>query len=298
MRKDSAVLVLSAFLLVFGVLGRDSASAHMEGTEQEHAGMHHMTHTAGEEAVATIKTKPEHITAGVPTTIVLSLKDRRGRPITDLTVHHDRLIHVVIVSQDFSVFAHIHPQDFEPITPELKKIARYPIKFTFPKSGRYIMGIDFAVKGHPISKHFSLDVSGEPKMGHLEKDLGREKTFGDLDVELSAPGHIVAGKEVTLGYFFKTKGRPVTDLDPYLSAPMHLAIISADLAHFIHTHGEIPGMSPMGPHEHEMHMRVPERFGPRIDVYVVFPVKGLYQIFGQVGHRGKVVLTSFMVEVE
>lgn len=289
--------MLFVILAFSGFAVFDNVWAHMEG-EHEHAGTHHIPYAGGEEVVATIKTEPERITAGVPTTIVLSLKDRRGMPITDLTVHHDRLIHVVIAGQDFSVFAHIHPQDFEPITPEVKKTGRYPIKFTFPKAGRYIMGIDFALKGHPISKHFRVNVSGGPRMGHPEKDLRRAKKFGDLEVELSVPKHITEGKEVTLGYLFKKNGRTVTDLEPYLSAPMHLAIISADLSHFIHTHGEIPAMSATGPHEHEMHMKVPERFGPKINVYVVFPVKGLYQVFGQVEHKGKVVLTRFMVEVE
>jgi hypothetical protein len=297
MTKNRFLWMLLVILAFSGFAVFDNAWAHTEG-EKGHAGMRHIPYTGGEEAVATIKTEPEHITAGVPATIVLFLKDRRGRPITDLTVHHDRLIHVVIASQDFSVFAHIHPQDFEPITPEVKKSGRYPIKFTFPKAGRYIMGVDFAVKGHPISKHFSVNVSGRPRMGHPEKDLRRAKRFGDLDVELSVPKHISEGKEVTLTYLFKKDGRTVTDLEPYLSAPMHLAIISADLANFIHTHGEIPAMSPMGPHEHEMHMNVPKSFGPRINVYVSFPAKGLYQIFGQVEHEGKVVLTSFMVEVE
>jgi len=45
-------------------------------------------------------------------------------------------------------------------------------------------------------------------------------------------------------------------------------------------------------------MDIPREFGPEIDVHVVFPAKGLYQIFGQVGHQGKVIATSFMVEVE
>jgi Cu+-exporting ATPase len=131
--------------------------------------------------------------------------------------------------------------------------------------------------------------------------LSREKRFGNLDVTLaSMPERITAGKEVILSYLFRKKGKPVTDLEPYLSAPMHLAIISRDLTHFIHTHGEVPGMPSMGHDEHHMQMKmtVPDKFGPTIEIHVVFPAKGLYQIFGQVGHEGKVIVTSFMVEVE
>ena len=300
MTTNQILRIVFAVLIFFGLTGRNYAVAEMGGQkDHQHHETQYMSSTTGEEYVATIEIEPKHITTGSPTTIVFSLKDRRGRPITDLTIMHDRLIHVVIAGQDFSVFAHIHPQDFGPITPEMKKTARYHVRFTFPKAGRYIIGIDFAVKGRPVSKHFLVHVAGGPEMGHPGKDLDREKRFGGLDVKFSSkPKRITAGKEVTLSYLFTKNGKAVTGLEPYLAAPMHLAIISEDLNHFIHTHGEIPGMSPMGHDEESMQMTVPKKFGPEIDVHLVFPSRGLYHIFGQVGHKGRVILTSFMVEVE
>lgn len=299
MRNNHFVRIVLVCLFVFSLTSRNYSFAEMlGGKDHPHQNMQHMSSMSEEETVALIKTEPENITAGTPVTIILSIKDRQGRPITDLTIHHDRLIHVVIASQDFRVFAHIHPEDSEPITSEMKKTAQYPVEFTFPKAGRYIVGIDYAVKDRPVSKHFIVNVAGGPAMGPPEKDMDREKRFGDLDVKFSSvPEHIAPGKEVMLSYLFRKNGKPVSELEPYLSAPMHLAIISGDLTHFMHTHGEIPGMSPMGHHEH-MQMPDTKRFGPQIDVHVVFPAKGLYQIFGQVGYQDKIILTSFMVEVE
>ncbi len=283
MTGNRAIRILFMLFVVSVFVGRGQACAE----------------TREEQVVATIQTVPEHITTGTPTTIFFSIRDRQGRPITDLTVMHDRLIHVVIASQDFSVFAHIHPQDFGPITPEMKKMARYQVKFTFPKAGSYIVGIDFAVSGRSVSKHFLVHVTGGPEMAHPKKDLTREKIFGGLDVRFSSkPEHITAGKKTVLTYRFTEKGRPVTDLQPYLAAPMHLAVISEDLTHFMHTHGELPGMPHMGHDEESMQMTVPEKFGPELEVHLVFPSKGLYQIFGQVRHKDKVILTSFMVEVD
>ena len=300
MSNSRFIIILFVFLFVFGFTTRNYAFAEMVGgKDHQHQNMQYMPSISEEETVASIKTEPERITAGTAVTIVFSIRDRQGRPITDLTIHHDRLIHVVIASQDFSVFAHIHPQDFETITSEMKETAQYPVRYTFPKAGRYIIGIDYAVKGHPVSKHFIVNVTGAPEMGAPKKDLEREKSFGELDVKFSSvPGRITAGKEVMLSYLFRKNGKAVSDLEPYLSAPMHLAIISGDLTHFIHTHGEIPGETPMGRHEHQMQMTVPERFGPQVDVHVVFPSKGLYQVFGQIGYHGKIILTGFMVEVE
>jgi hypothetical protein len=111
------------------------------------------------------------------------------------------------------------------------------------------------------------------------------------------PKTIRAGKEVILSYTFKKLNKPVTDLESYLSAPMHVAIISADLKYFKHEHGEVYGMPP-GHHKNSMHTTAPDNFGPGIEVHTVFPSKGSYQIFGQAQHHGKVILTSFMVRVE
>ncbi len=295
-------------LLLFAVFisGAALAAAAAEtGGIQDHR--HHMpghTHAARpDEVKAGISTEPKDVVAGRPAVILVSLMEPDGKPMENLSIHHDRLVHVVIASRDFSVFAHIHPEDFGPVTPEMKKAARYPVRFTFPKGGQYIIGIDFAAGDRTFSRRFLVDVSGEPRTGPPRKDLSKEKSFGDLDVSLSyVPEHIAAGKEATLTYMFRTKNGPATDLEPYLSAPMHLAIISADLTRFIHTHGELPAMMSMGHDSHnhtmEMQMQVPEKFGPKIEAHAVFPAKGLYMIFGQVGHKGKVIDTGFMVEVE
>jgi hypothetical protein len=303
MLNNYSVRILFAALFIssiFFLMGQSRAYAQVSGMH-EHKDMQNEHSLRGEDIIADIKTDPGHIPVGSLTNILFSIKDRRGKPLEELSVHHDRILHVIIASQDFSVFAHIHPEDFGPITTEMKKFARYPVQFTFPKAGRYIIAIDFSVKEQLISKHFLIDVEGEPKVGSPPRDLSRKKKFGALDVTISSvPERIKAGKEVMLSCTFRKNGDSVIDLEPYLSAPMHLAIISSDLTHFIHTHGEVPGMASMGhdAHHMQMEMSVPDKFGPTVEIHVVFPAKGLYQIFGQIGHQGKVIVTSFMVEVE
>jgi hypothetical protein len=77
---------------------------------------------------------------------------------------------------------------------------------------------------------------------------------------------------------------------------MHLAVVSAVLTQFMHTHWVILG-EPQNHHDH-MHVMTIGKFGPEIDADVVFPAKGAYKIFSQVGHKGKVLLFDFMVEVQ
>ncbi len=82
---------------------------------------------------------------------------------------------------------------------------------------------------------------------------------------------------------------------------MHVAIISTDLRQFIHEHGMSPGMNASEEDMAHMMMHggvVPVKFGPELEVHTVFPVRGVYEIFGQVMHRGKAILSHFMVKVE
>ena len=292
--RTARVLVVSCCCLAFAAAGK--ANAEMEGMHD-----HQMQNMKEPEVSVDIETTPSALKAGSPAEITFIMRDAEGKPLRGLTIMHDRLMHAVIASADFSVFAHIHPEDFGPITEEMRKKAEYPVQFTFPKAGEYIIAVDSAVGGRHFSEHFTVDVTGKPKIGPYVRDLSREKKFGDLQVTFSTvPGKIVAGEQAVLKYVIKKDGGPVKDLEPYLAAPMHVAIISSDLDVFIHAHGEIPGMA--SGHHHrgheEMHMNVPEKFGPELDVPIVFPEKGLYQIFSQVKRKGKVILLSFMLEVE
>jgi putative copper resistance protein D len=268
----------------------------------EHAGVMHADHgrlhhaVPGAEPVIHLKTDPATLIAGTPAMLTVSIEDGNGRPLQGLAVHHDRILHVVIISEDLNIFAHIHPEDIGPITTAMVKKATFPVRYVFPKAGRYLIGFDFAASDALYSKQVVLTVSGGPRMGRQKVDLSRSKDFGHYRVTLSTPPEgIKVGEETALVYRIEKDGKPVTDLQPYLGAPMHLSVVRADLAQFMHIHGVLPGETHT--HDDHMHAMPPERFGPKIEADVVFPDKGVYKIFSQVQHQGKVLLFDFMVEV-
>ncbi|HYA26955.1 MAG TPA: hypothetical protein VEE82_03060 [Thermodesulfovibrionales bacterium] len=296
---EAVVLTVVLIAACFSLASRDAFCAAME--EMHHFGGHeHMGNAMkAPEVIVDLETRPAELRTGMPTTITFFIKDAGGNPLQDLTVTHERLVHVMIISADFRTFAHIHPDDLGPITSDMIKDARFPIRYVFPTAGRYLIALDSAVNDEPFSEHFTVDVGGEPRMGTFKRDLSRGKMFGDYEVMLaSSPERITVGKEVVLKYTISREGRPVTDLEPYLSAPMHVAIVEDDLNNFIHTHGELPDMPHHPMMAGHMHMEVPANFGPEIDIYINFPSKGFYQIFGELKHQGRVVLTSFMIQVE
>jgi hypothetical protein len=81
---------------------------------------------------------------------------------------------------------------------------------------------------------------------------------------------------------------------------MHLAIVKEDLSQFIHTHGEVhtPGSAPAPAGSHLHNAALPHNFGPEVESHVTFPEAGIYHIFGEFKHEGRVVQSHFVVKVD
>src|SRR4030042_1930153 len=188
-----------------------------------HAGYENSHHehyaSAGPEPVVHLETSPSDISVGTPGKVTVNIEDRNGKPVEGLTVHHEYILHAIIIGEDLNVFAHIHPENIGPVNDEMLRKATFPLRFTFPK----------------------------------------------------------AGKKKILRYFIKKNVKPVTDFEPYLGSPMHLAVVLTDLKQFIHTHGIIPGEAHTAPGH--MHAESTERFGPEIEPVIFFLVKRTYKIF-------------------
>jgi hypothetical protein len=296
-------ILLCAAMLTHNIPARHFSHLEHAGANGNHAGHESGQHDhyagTGTEPAVRIETNPKDIFAGTPVEMTVHIEDGNGKPIKGLAMHHERLLHAVIIGHDLNVFAHIHPEDIGTVTDEILRRATFPLRFTFPKAGRYIIGLDFATAEGLYSKTADIKVSGQPRMGDPKFDFSAEKDVGAYHVTLKiSPHNIKAGGETTLRYLIKKNKKSVTDFSPYLGAPMHLAIVLADLKQFIHAHGVVPGESQTHIDHMHMHAEPGEKFGPEIESVVVFPVKGVYKIFSQVQHQGKVILFDFMVKVQ
>jgi hypothetical protein len=242
-----------------------------------------------------LKTVPAEIRAGTPVKMTVSIEDKVGNPLTGLIMHHERILHVVIIGQDLKTFAHIHPEDLGPISKTMLDQSVFPLRYTFPKSGKYLIGFDFATEDNQFSDFVLLKAKGGPSMIRPEIDLSRLKIFGAYRVSLASSVPIKAGEETALTWHIEQDGKPVTDLQSYLGAPMHISVVSENLQHFMHVHGMLPGDTHTDL-DHD-HAALQATFGPDIKSTVSFPSKGTYALFGQVSHEGKVLLFEFMLEV-
>ena len=305
---------------------------------KEHAGHDaHKMHSPSSLNVM-LHTKPQTIQAGTSATLTFHLTDAKGEAVTDLMVHHARVLHVLVVSENLQIIGHIHPEDFESRDIMMELEGMYTVHFTFPAAGKYILAVDVMIADAEFAKYLYVDVAGEEKLADTAQDFRREKVvFGYTDeggdrytkavsltdgtgasmyhAKMEAPERIKAGEMVHITYHFSRDGKPLTDLVPFLDAPMHFAIVSTRLNGIVHTHGTVPGtedaskMMKKDPHAghkmkkapttgHQHQGITPEKFGPTVMLMTTFPEAGVYQIFGQLKHADQILWPSFMIKVE
>jgi len=259
---------------------------------------------------ATIATVPEKPLAGEPTQIIAQIytieRGKKTGPVEDIAIYHDRILHVLIVGEDLKTFAHIHTEDLAMVTQEMKAAGTFPLRYVFPKAGHYTIVVNYVVGGRELSQQSFVEVAGAPRMeaSTLDEDRSLQKDINGYHVTLETAPHIKAGELTKITYIIEKDGKPVTNLEPYLGAAMHLALVRADLGRVIHTHGQVylPGSAffqqlfqdYVNYHSHF----VPDRFGPKIQARVTFPQPARYQIFGEFKHEGRTVVTSFALNVE
>jgi hypothetical protein len=123
------------------------------------------------------------------------------------------------------------------------------------------------------------------------------------------PMRLVAGHDAMLHFQVRDgSGKPLTDLQPYLGAMGHAVILSSDTRIYLHAHPMEGGTESMN-HEGMKHDMPgmesstgksdapPASGGPDVIFHTNFPTPGLYKVWGQFQHRGKIITAPFVVSV-
>ncbi len=224
------------------------------------------------------------VRAGIATPLRFGLQGPDGSPVTDLEVVHEKLLHLLIVSDDLSWFAHEHP--------EMQGDGSLLLPLTFPHGGGFTLYHDFTPRSVGMQVvPVELRVAGEePAPVPLDVDSREPRQVDGYTVSLGAPRVLRSLVDQRLAFRIERDGAPVTDLQPFLGALGHLIVVSQDRSRFVHSHPlpppVLPGAAPAAPPA-----------GPEVVFHAFFPAPGRYKAWAQFQHAGRVLTAPFVFDV-
>src|SRR5581483_748591 len=221
------------------------------------------------------------------------IKNDIGEVFKDFEVAHEKIMHFLLVRKDLQNFQHLHP-DFNQATGE------FTVDITFPTEGPYRLFPDFTPgvdnpQKLPVTVYHDIDVEdmSKYKAQAATPDTQPKKSFGEYQVAYALPINLTKQQEVTYVLTIERNGKAVTDLQQYLGAMGHSVILKEGTLDFIHTHAGEIGTSGM---EHGS-MGTNSATGPNINFTTTFPESGVYKIFTQFQHQGKVNTVDYTIKV-
>lgn len=256
---------------------------------------------------AELTLQPQLAEAGSPITLSFAVKDKKGQLVKDLKVVHEKLMHLLIVSEDLAQFDHVHPVQ--------QADGTFQLPYTFPNGGTFKLYTDFTPQNAPqVVNMFDITVGGPARdKTPLVADTTFSKEAEGLTFSLQADQPVKAKTGTMLNFYVTDKsGQPVTDLQPYLGAMAHFVVISEDTSKFLHVHameGDSPqmkgstGMKGKAETHGGMDMgSMPmddksENGKPTVQAHTEFPSAGLYKLWGQFQRGGKVITVAFILNV-
>ncbi|WP_274366181.1 hypothetical protein [Paenibacillus thermotolerans] len=286
MRRNIVISILSiALIAVLAACSSQTASQGDGGHEHghdagagEHGGDGHSHDGAGGEAQAlqAIFSFPSGTPKpGADTELSIRIQDDSGTSVNDYDISHEKLMHIIIVSRDFSFFNHIHP--------EFRGNGTFTVSTQFPAGGDYKIFADFVPKGGSaatISKWVEVG-GGKADETAIVPDGSLVKTVDGKEVELSID-NLKANADATLTFTIRDEATKegIDNLEPYLGAVGHVVVLSEDAEHYLHVH-------PMDE----------KTSGPDAVFMTSFPHAGIFKIWGQFQHEGEVFTVPFVVDV-
>ncbi|WP_404348975.1 hypothetical protein [Sutcliffiella horikoshii] len=233
---------------------------HGEHEEEGHDGGHgdHEGESSSSEVQADVKLDGEEMT--------ITLTDLDGNPMDELEVSHEKLMHLIVISEDLEVFKHLHPEKVSDgvftANADLEEGMYQAFVDIKPSELEYVN------EAHPVM--VGEHGGHEDEHVHLEPETEWTKEQGDYSVTLDVNNFSVK-ENVVLS--FEIEGAEPED---YLGALGHVVVVDEGLDEFIHVH----------PREGEK---------PVFEAH--FSKPGMYKLWAEFKLDGKVYAFPYVLEI-
>ncbi|MBA3970579.1 MAG: hypothetical protein H0X46_00215 [Bacteroidetes bacterium] len=207
-----------------------------------------------------------------------------------LDIHHEKKIHLIIVSKDLSYFEHIHPEfnsngnyDIKVLSSDKKFTnGRGHNETTFENGGEYIAFADYNPTGadHQLEK-IEIKVDGKAKSPVTYKESNLKSTVDGYTVSLEAEGgKFATNQQMHIAGIIMQGGKevPAEKFENYLGAKAHMVVVGLDKMDYLHVHPEVEN--------------------GRLDLHTTFDSPGIYRGWLQFQTNGKVHTAQFTINVE
>ncbi|GAE04474.1 hypothetical protein JCM10914_524 [Paenibacillus sp. JCM 10914] len=214
--------------------------------------------------------------AGTQTELAINITDSAGEPVNEFAVHHEKLLHLIIVNRELTYFNHIHP--------DYRENGVFTVNTTFPAGGEYKLFADFVPEGAAgttLSEWVYVEGEAEAML-EIEPDPSLITQVNGIEVELQL-SNTLSNEEVVLTYHFQdaeTK-QGIDRLEPYLGAVGHVVIMSEDAEEYIHVH-------PLDENG----------TGPTAEFVTTFPHSGVFKAWGQFQYKDEIVTIPFVLDIQ
>ena len=206
-------------------------------------------------------------------------------PILAYDVDMQKLMHLIVVRDDFATFAHLHPV-FDPTS------GTFSQSFTKAPNHRYYVYAD--TTPHGVGQQvfrFTIESDGpqatsQPAVGAS----GRTAVAGPYTVTLGRTT-LPANRAKNVNITILESGRPAHDLGTYLGAAAHAVFINTSTLAYVHLHPMLRGGASM---DSTMAMNMSGSAGPFMHMTVPALPDGIYKLWIQFsGANGNVYTVPF-----
>ncbi len=230
---------------------------------------------------------------GLSATLKVRQFRRDGRPILDYEVDMQRLMHMVVIRDDFETFAHLHPS-FDATS------GTFWQPFTKEPHHRYYVYADTTPKGYEQQVfRFTLESSGAvagapPASGNVVSSVAT----GAYTVTL-ATATLASSRPQRVNLTILKNGKPADDLGTYLGAAAHCVFVNTHSLAYVHVHPAVRGAGM------EMNMNSDAKMemsggpaGPLLEMSVPALPAGPYKLWIQFRGGDRVYTAPFTIRVQ
>lgn len=254
-----------------------------------------------------ISSVPAAIKAGEPVTLAVHLLEKTtGKPFPMLETS-EKPLDLYVISQDLSWFNHLQ------VTPDKK--GDFTIKTQLPKSGQYFVYAEFMPDGKTPeiaqtvlstkdATPSSPDLVVSPVDRMWAKTLVSAHPQGQPDAVggkkyqvrlMPMPHPFVVGENAILHFQVRDHEEvPIKNLQPYKGGQGQSIIVSANGQAFFRAE---PGAGDVDDVVANHLKGDSKGIGPDVAFHTTFSSPGLYKVWGQFKHEGKIITAPFVVEV-